>query len=225
MSDDVRAAAQGLLVTRRASAREFLEAIEAGTVDAQAVPREVVERFFLLGDSRIEGLATRLFGPVTNATPAELRSRIDRLAAVLRSGSGVPKPGKQLFDRQCSRCHTLFGKGGKVGPGLTTYRRDDIDTMLQSIVNPNAEIREGFSTSIIATTDGRVLSGVIVEQDKNVVVLRSDEGREINLPRSEIAELRPSPTSLMPQGLLNDLTEQQVRDLFAYLRSSQPLID
>ena len=225
MSDDVRAAAQGLLVTRRAWARQFLEAMQAGTVDARTVPREFVERFFVLNDSHIEGLATRLFGPVTTATPADLRGRIDRLAAVLRSGSGVPKPGKQLFDRQCARCHTLFGKGGRVGPDLTTYRRDDIEVMLLNIVNPNAEIREGFATSIVATTDGRVLSGVILEQDKNVVVLRSEEGRETNLARSDVAELRSSSSSLMPVGLLNELTEQQVRDLFAYLRSSQPLID
>lgn len=137
----------------------------------------------------------------------------------------MPKPGRQLFDQQCARCHTLFGKGGKVGPDLTTYRRDDIEAMLLNIINPNAEIREGFATSVVATTDGRVLSGVVVEQDNNVVVLRSDEGKEINLPRAEIAELQTKPTSLMPEGLLNQLSEQQIRDLFAYLRSTQPLID
>jgi putative membrane-bound dehydrogenase-like protein len=225
MSDDVRAAAQGLLVTRRAWASQFLEAIEASTIDARTVPREVVERLSFLGDSRIDTVAARLFGPVASATPAELRARIDRLAMVIRSGSGIPKPGKQLFDHQCARCHTLFGKGGRVGPDLTTYRRDDLDAMLLNIINPNAEIREGFAGSIVATTDGRVLSGVLVEQDKNVVVLRGDEGKDINLPRAEIAEMRPSSSSLMPAGLLDPLNEQQVRDLFAYLRSTQPLID
>jgi putative heme-binding domain-containing protein len=108
---------------------------------------------------------------------------------------------------------------------LTTYRRDDLETMLLNIINPNAEIREGFSTSVVATTDGRVLSGVVVEQDKNVVVLHAGDGKEITLARREIADLRPSPSSLMPEGLLKELNEQQLRDLFAYLRSTQPLID
>jgi putative membrane-bound dehydrogenase-like protein len=225
MSDDVRAAAQSLLVTRRGWASQFLEATLAGTIDAQTVPREIVERLSLLGDSRIDALAIRLFGPVTSSTPAELRVRIDRLGVVIRSGTGVPKPGKQLFDQQCARCHTLFGKGGKVGPDLTTYRRDDLDAMLLNIINPNAEIREGFATTIVAMNDGRVLSGVVVEQDKNVVVLRGDDDKEISLPRTEIAELRSKSSSLMPEGLLNPLSEQQVRDLFAYLRSTQPLID
>ncbi len=103
---------------------------------------------------------------------------------MIRAGSGVPKPGKQIFDQQCARCHTLFGKGGKVGPDLTTYRRDDLETMLLNIVNPSAEIREGYArTSIVAMTDGRVLSGIVVEQDKNVVVLRGSDGKDIVLAR------------------------------------------
>src|SRR5204863_3264 len=83
---------------------------------------------------------TRSFGPIRPAASAELRARVDRLAAVVRAGAGVPKPGKRIFDRNCARCHTLFGQGNKVGPDLTTYRRDDLETMLLNIVNPGAEI-------------------------------------------------------------------------------------
>ena len=97
--------------------------------------------------------------------------------------------------------------------------------MLLNIVNPSAEIREGFSTSIVATADGRVLTGVVVEQDRNVVVLRVEDGRELTIARDDIDAIKPSPKSLMPEGLLKGLGDQEVRDLFAYLRSTQPLID
>ncbi len=97
--------------------------------------------------------------------------------------------------------------------------------MLLNIVNPSAEIREGFAGSIVATTDGRILSGVIVEQDKNVVVLRDIEGHDTTLDRSVIDTMRPTEKSLMPEGLLDTLSAQQVRDLLAYLRSTQPLVD
>ena len=97
--------------------------------------------------------------------------------------------------------------------------------MLLNIVNPCAEIREGFSTSIVATTDGRVLTGVVVEQDRNVVVLRGEDGQELAIARDEIEAIKASPRSLMPEGLLKGLGDQEVRDLFAYLRSTQPLID
>jgi putative heme-binding domain-containing protein len=225
MSEDVRASAQSLLVTRRAWAAGFLQAIAAQTIDLRTVPREVVEKLLLLGDARINALATKLFGPIKPATSAELYGQIDRLAAVIRSGSGIPKPGKQIFNQQCTRCHTLFRQGGRVGPDLTTYRRDDLETMLLNIVNPSALVREGYTTLIVSMLDGRVLSGVVVEQDKNVVVLRNSDDKDIVLARADIDAMRPGSSSIMPEGLLKDLSDQQVRDLFAYLRSTQPLID
>jgi putative membrane-bound dehydrogenase-like protein len=225
MSDDVLAAAQGLLASRRVWAGQFLGVIEARTIDPQTVPREVVEKLLLLGDARLTDRAARLFGPIQPSTSSELRAEVDRLAAVVGAGSGVPKPGKAIFERQCARCHTLFGQGGKVAPDLTTYRRDDLDGMLLNIVNPGAEIREGYATSIIATTEGRVLSGIVIEQDKNVVILRGDDGKDAAIARDEIDAIKTSPKSIMPEGLLKGLGDQDVRDLFAYLRSTQPLID
>ena len=97
--------------------------------------------------------------------------------------------------------------------------------MLRNVVNPSAEIREGYATRIVAMTDGRVLSGVLVEEDKNVVVLRGGDGKEITLAHDAIDSIRVAPSSIMPEGLLTDMNDQQVRDLFAYLRSTQPLID
>ncbi|ODT99691.1 MAG: hypothetical protein ABS79_04195 [Planctomycetes bacterium SCN 63-9] len=225
MQDDVLASAQNLLASRQAWALEFLKAIEAKTIDAKSVPRDVVEKLLLMKDARVASLARAQFGEMTPATSAELHSQIDTMAATIRSGSGVPKPGKQIFESQCAKCHTLFGRGGKVGPDLTTFRRDDLDTMLLSIVNPNAEIREGYSSYLIATEDGRTLTGVLVDQDKNGVVIRGADGKDLALPRSEIAEMKASKTSIMPEGLLRGLDSQQVRDLFAYLRTTQPLID
>jgi putative membrane-bound dehydrogenase-like protein len=225
MSDDVQAAAQSLLVSRRAWAVAFLEAVERHRIDPHTVPREAVEKLLLLGDAAITARADRQFGPIRPATSAELRASVDRLASVVRAGTGVPKPGKQVFDRLCMRCHTLFSRGGNVGPDLTTYRRDDVEAMLLNIVNPSAEIREGYPTSVIAASDGRVLSGVVVEQDHNVVVLRADDGRSLTIPRDSIEAIKTSPKSIMPEGLLSALDDQEVRDLFAYLRSSQPLID
>jgi putative heme-binding domain-containing protein len=224
-SDDVVAAAQTLLVARRNWAVQFLGAIEARRIDPHSVPREVAERLLLLGDSQINARTTSLFGPLGPATSAELGARIDQLAAVIRSGSGVPKPGKSIFEQHCAVCHTLFGRGGQVGPDLTTYRRDDLETMLRNIVNPSAEIREGYPTSIVAMSDGRVLSGVLVEEDKNVVVLRGADGAQLTLARADIDTMRTDAKSVMPEGLLQGLTDQQVRDLFAYLRITQPLID
>ena len=188
------AAAQNLLVAapglgRRSSSRRST----TRTIDPRTVPREIVEKLAAPGRPADQ----RAGRPATSARSspprsAELQAQIDRLAGVVRAGPGVPKPGKQIFVDQCARCHTLFGKGGKVGPDLTTYRRDDLETMLLNIVNPSAEIREGYAGYVVATTDGRTLTGVVVEQDKNVVVLRGSDGKELTLPRDAIEEMKPS---------------------------------
>ena len=118
-----------------------------------------------------------------------------------------------------------FRQGGSVGPDLTTYRRDDLDTMLLNIVNPSAEIREGFAGSIVAMTDGRILSGVVVEQDKNVVVIRDSDGHETTLAATRSTPCGPAQARSCPKACSSHLPAQELRDLFAYLRSTQPLID
>jgi putative heme-binding domain-containing protein len=225
LSDDLLAAVWGLLVSRRAWAMQFLQAMDEHTIDPRTIPREVVDRLLVLDDSQIKEKLVRHFGEIKPASSAELQAWVSRLAGYVHSGPGIPKPGRQIFLDQCARCHTLYGKGGNVGPDLTTYRRDDLESMLRNIVNPSAEIREGYTSYVVATADGRTLTGVLVDQDRNVVVLRGGDSKELTLPRESIEEMKPSTASLMPEGLLKNLSEQQVRDLFAYLRSTQPLID
>ncbi len=91
------------------------------------------------------------------------------------------------------------------------------------MVNPSAEIREGFETFLVITEDGRTVSGFLFDSDNRVLVLRGVDGQNITIRQDEIDEKIPQKKSLMPEGLLKDLAEQQVRDLFAYLKSSQPL--
>ena len=96
-------------------------------------------------------------------------------------------------------------------------------TMLLHVVNPSAEIREGYESSVVITESGRTLTGIVVEKDSRVVVLRTAEGQRIVLPKDDIEAVNVTGISLMPEGLLDSLNEQEVRDLFAYLRSGQPL--
>ena len=95
--------------------------------------------------------------------------------------------------------------------------------MLLNIVNPSIEIRKGFENFVVFTDDGRTLNGFIEEQDNRVVVLKGIDGQRIVIPRAQIDEMAAVSRSIMPEGILKPLSEQQVRDLFAFLRASQPL--
>ena len=95
--------------------------------------------------------------------------------------------------------------------------------MLLHVVNPNAEIREGFENIMFALDDGRIVSGFIKEENKQQVVVRTAEGVDVRIEKESIEQQKAVPNSLMPTGLLDSLTAQQRRDLFAFLRSTQPL--
>jgi putative heme-binding domain-containing protein len=225
LPDPVREAAQTLLGSRKASTRALLEAVDSGKISAGTIPVEAVRQMSAHRDERIAALIARHWGPIEGAGRSALQREVERLEAIVLAGVGNRSQGKQLFAATCAKCHTLFGQGAKIGPDLTAYQRHDLANLLLSIVNPSAEIREGFETLQAATRDGRVVTGLLVEKDPRVLILRNADGQTITLSRDEIDEVEPQRQSLMPEGLLKGLTDQQARDLLAYLRSTQPLLE
>jgi putative heme-binding domain-containing protein len=225
LPDQVRDVAQSLIASRKNWSEQLLSQIDANKIDAKTVPEPTVRRFLLHDSSEIARLAKKHFGDLSGPSPDELRAQIEKLIGVIGLAKGNPYAGHALYKETCGKCHTLFNKGGKIGPDLTTYKRDDLRGMLMNVVNPSAEIREGFENYIIRTTDGRTLTGLIVDQDPSLVVLRGADGQNISLPRESIEDLRAIKTSLMPDGQLKPMSDQQIRDLFAYLRSTQPLAE
>jgi putative heme-binding domain-containing protein len=225
LPDAVRDAALTLLASRKGSTLALLEAVDRKAIDPATISQEALRRLTVHHDNRIASLITRHWGAVEGAETSALQRDVERFIQIAQSGTGDRAKGKAIFSASCAKCHTLFGQGGKVGPDLTPYQRHDVANLLLSIVNPSAEIREGFETIQAATTDGRVVSGLLIEKDPRVLILRGSDGQTITLRRDDIDEIQPQRQSLMPEGLLKPLSEQQVRDLFAYLRSSQPLIE
>jgi putative membrane-bound dehydrogenase-like protein len=222
-NDDLRAASQTLLASRRVWTQAMLDAVDAGKIEPRTVPPETVRKFQIHRDDRIAALIAKHWGEIKPLTTDAARKEIDRLTSVVRAAAGSPAAGKKVYMNQCGKCHTLFEEGGKIGPDLTSYRRDDLDGLLLHVVNPSAEIREGYENYLVATADGRTVNGFLVDQDKRLVILRTADGQTVSIGRDEIDEMQVVRTSIMPEGQLTQYSEQQIRDLFAYLRSSQPL--
>jgi putative heme-binding domain-containing protein len=218
------AAAQIALATRANWSRQLLAAIREARVSSRTLPLDVRRRIKLLKDENLSRSAEAIWPDQPSPSSAEIKTQTARWLAVARAGTGNPYRGRTLFNTTCAGCHRLFGNGGQVGPDLTPYERSDLENLLSQIVNPSLQIREGYETYNLETKDGRFLTGFLAEQDSQVVLLRALDGQTVPVQRKEIAELRVSPTSLMPEGLLDALTDQQTRDLLAYLRSSQPLV-
>lgn len=223
---DLRENAETLLASRKLWTLQWLAAIDAGAIEAKTVPRETVRKLFLHREPKIDALIRKHWGDVgRGATTLEMQTETLRLVGVIGGGDGDPYPGKQIYTARCATCHVLHAVGGAVGPDLTPINRGDVPSLTLHIVNPSAEIREGYENHLVITESGRTLNGVLAEKDARVIVLKTTDGKKISIPRDDIAEMNVSGKSLMPENLLENLSDQEVRDLFAYLRSSQPLND
>ncbi len=225
LPEPLRESAQSLLVSRRDWASQFLAAIDSGAIDKQAVPVEIQRKLLLHNNKDINNLVRKHFGQVSGATTQQMQKRIEELNDMLvtAKGAGNPYSGKVLYRQTCGKCHTLFTEGGKIGPDLTGFKRDDIRGILMNVINPSAEIRKGFENYTVLTESGRIVTGFIADQDNQVVVVRGVNGQNIVVPRDDIDEMVANPKSVMPDGLLDKLSNEQIKHLFAFLRITQPL--
>lgn len=109
---------------------------------------------------------------------------------------------------------------GAIGPDITGSNRADLDSILATIVDPSAEIGHGYRMQVVATTDGRVLTGLIAERTATGIVLQTATDR-IVVPLADVESERTSPVSMMPEGQLDTLAPDAIRDLIGYLRTTR----
>ena len=215
---DVRLAALQLFASRLAWTQQLLVAIEeTKQVSPADVPIQVVNQLKLLNDPAITATVDRLWKEAQVATASDKNEQIERIVKVLQTRSGRPDVGQSIYQSRCGSCHQMFGEGGDIGPDLTGYDRRNVDELLLNIVDPNASIREGYVNYHLKIKDGRTLVGTIQAQSGNTVTLKPFGSEAVTLSQDQIVDMQAQPTSLMPERLLNGLTEQQISDLFAYI--------
>jgi putative heme-binding domain-containing protein len=223
ISEEVRPAFFDVMLSRVEWTRLLVEGLQSGSVTPTSIPADVADQLRRHPDPGVSSPARQHLGAGDSLDQSAVNRRIQEVRALLADGSGNPYAGEAIFTQRCAACHKLFHKGGQVGPDLTPYQRGDLETLLTSVLNPNAEIREGFEYVNLLTVDGRTLSGFVTDEDTQIITVRGKAGEDIRVERSDVEELAPVGISLMPENLLGDLSDQQLRDLFAYLRISQPI--
>ena len=124
---------------------------------------------------------------------------IDRLAPELKQG-GDPARGKLVFQQQCAKCHRHNGEGGQVGPDLSGMAAIPRHELLIHILDPSRSVEGNFVQYTVATTDGRVISGLLASESKTSVELIDAEGKRHAILREDIDQMAASKKSLMPEG-------------------------
>ncbi len=170
-------------------------------------------------------LVERILQP---SPPSERSNQdVEYWLGVLRSGDtpGDSERGERVFYHSraaaCASCHQVGGRGARVGPELTaTTGVLDERRLIESIVRPSQEIAPQYVSWLVLTESGQSLTGVLVDEQATGEQTYADaDGRLTQFKTGEIESRRPLPTSLMPDGLPAKLTEQEFRDLVAFLRS------
>ncbi|HMO66084.1 MAG TPA: c-type cytochrome, partial [Verrucomicrobiota bacterium] len=206
------------MAARPAAARALLQGVADGQVPRADVTPFLARQIASLGDAALTQRLTEVWGAV-QATDAEQHAALDRWRVRLapeRLAQADLAHGRQVYAQACASCHVLYGAGGNVGPDLTGSGRANLDYLLENLVTPNAVVAAEYRMVIASLKDGRVLNGFIRAQNDRTLTLQTPT-EALVLPRTEIESLETSALSMMPEGLLEALADDEARDLIAYL--------
>ncbi len=209
-----------LLAVRVEWARALLDAVDRGEVGQAEVHAAVLRSLRALDDAEIARRMEARWGKV-RSTAGDKETRIVALKSELTPAALARAElhrGRGVYEATCGQCHELFGSGRTLGPDLTGSNRADLDYLLENVLDPSAVVGQDYLETLVWLKDGRMLSGVARRATGGMVELQTQH-EALEIPREEIEELRESGLSAMPEGLIDALTAEDVRDLVAYLSS------
>ena len=216
----LKQAALDLLVSRTSWANHLIHLIDTSKqVKSDDLPTEVVLKMQLLNDQQLTLAINKIWPQLRVQSSQEKEQVMQRIKSVVPAGSIDLSAGESTYSRLCGACHQLFGQGGSLGPDLTGYDRKNLNYLILNIVDPSIDIREGYVNYKLVTTNDRTLSGVLTQRSDQMVTIRSFAGDETSIPADQIKELQAQTISLMPERLIDGLTDQEIVDLFGYIMS------
>ena len=219
LNDAEKLDAISTLTAREKTALALVSAVDAGKVDKQDLSEFDIRQLQRFKEVKLKELVNRLFG--AKPSTAERAQQIAEMKRQVLAGDASqsnPKHGRGIFQKNCASCHSLFGEGRQVGPDLTGAQRTDLDYVLINVMDPSALVGHAYRVTIVELKDGRVINGIVKAEDKNTLTLQTATDR-IVVATQDIEERQQQSVSMMPEGLLNRLSIQDVRDLVSYLNS------
>lgn len=206
------------LAGRRAGAQALVTAVEAGTLPRELVPVSVVQALRSWPDAGVAAAVERLWGRPRQPEASRIR-RAAEVRAALAAGPGDAARGEALFRERCAACHRLRGLGAAVGPDLTGYDRSDVEFLVTATVDPSLAVREEYLlTTLHLRGPAGAVSGFIEGGDAARLRVRNLSGEVVEVPLADVLHEERSALSAMPEGLLDDLGDDDVRALFAFLK-------
>jgi len=210
------------LAARTAWANALLDAVEKKELPRADIPVTTARQILALNDKALTARLDTVWGKIAPASQARaaLTKKWKETLTEDYVGKASVGAGRVLFTKHCAACHKMFGEGQVVGPELTGSQRSSLDYVLENVLDPSAVVPREFQMVNFTTKDERVISGIILRETKDAVIVRTTNDQLV-LPTSDIAARKQTNISIMPDGLFDQMKPDEVRDLVAYLRAKE----
>jgi putative membrane-bound dehydrogenase-like protein len=210
------------LTARPAFALAMLDAISEGRIPRQDISALTVRQLQAINDERVNQRLTAVWGTIRRAS-ADKQAKAEQFKSALTADVlklADLSHGHAVFAKICASCHVLFGEGSKIGPDLTGGQRHNLEYVLDNVLDPSAIVPREYKVHVLRLADGRVLQGVIAAENPLTLTIQT-ANETISVPTSEIEARKESPLSMMPEGMFDRLSPEEIRDLVAYLASPE----
>lgn len=219
---DVQPRAIELLTQRAVWAKALLAAVGEKKLSAEMINLNLARRLQALKDDELSQLLKKHWGEIREGRNPNRERIVAEMKTYIREHQGDELAGRKVFQKVCGQCHKLFGEGNDVGPDITRNGRNDYQQLLSNVFDPSLVIGAGYRSHIVLTNGGRVISGLVVEDSPQRVVLKVQGGKQEIIPRDDIDEYKVSEVSLMPEQLEKQIAPEEIADLFAYITLDKP---
>ncbi|HXX94957.1 MAG TPA: c-type cytochrome, partial [Planctomycetota bacterium] len=201
----------------REGGEALLGAIDVGKASPRLLTDKAVEGRFRT--TNVKALLERREKIIKDLPPED--DRVLQLIKTRQKGFAGAKPnpahGQEVFMKTCAGCHKIDGKGQKVGPELDAVYTRGVERLLEDILDPNRNVDQAFRATLIKTKDGRVISGLVLREEGEVVIIQEAADKETRLSKNDIEQRVLSQLSPMPTNVVEPLSEADFYDLLAFL--------
>jgi putative membrane-bound dehydrogenase-like protein len=213
---DARTAAAEVLVSRSPWAMELLSSLEAKRISSLELPISAIRSLAESKDDSLRRRAQQLIGRIRPANADKQKIIEEKKKMILGGGPPDLGAGHEVARKTCLTCHKLYNEGAEVGPDLTGVGRSSLDALLANVIDPNQVIGKGYENVMVETKDGRSVSGRLVESSDARVKLLAAGPKEEVVAKADIASMKTSELSVMPEGL-EQMPDTDFRNLILYI--------
>jgi putative heme-binding domain-containing protein len=225
LEPEVQPLAIDLIMQREPWARKLLDEVLANKLPKGVLNANHLQKILESNDREALWAVEKAFGKIREERNPERERVVQQMGEYLRANIGDPVAGQRVFKNICGQCHIIHGEGGKVGPDITSNGRASFDQLLSNVFDPSLVIGPDYQVFTVVTKDGRNLTGLIVENNDQRIVVRMPGDSEETVPRNNVEYTRLSRLSMMPEGVESVFSKKDLSDLFAFLSLDKPPAD